>query len=196
MVGGISSRHGGLPGIDNGPFIPRTDSGHHFSPSGELRYSRTSTTLMFSLLADWSLGVPDREEQDELLGSLPSYFESRKIHIAGLIAASYSGEEYSHYLAKSSLGTWLKEQGVPAIHGVDTRTLTKKIRTQGSMLGRMLLQKNTGAREVILNSDSAKPIRSHDWRFDFETQDWVDPNSKNLVAEGRSLLLEALACVS
>ncbi|PUU81361.1 hypothetical protein B9Z19DRAFT_1106470 [Tuber borchii] len=111
--------------------------------------------LTFPLVGNY--GVPDREAQDELLGSLPSYFESREIHIAGLITASYSGEDYSHYLAKSSLGTWLKEQGVPAIYDVDTRALTKKIRTQGSMLGRLLLQG--------------------------ESQEWVDPNAKNLVAE-------------
>ena len=34
-------------------------------------------------------------------------------------------EEYSHWLAKSSLGKWLQEQGIPAIYGVDTRSLTK-----------------------------------------------------------------------
>lgn len=120
-------------------------------------------------------GVPSREERDKLLEGLPAYFESFEIHVAGLVVASYSGEDYSHYLANSSLGTWLKEQGVPAIYGVDTRALTKKIRTQGSMLGKMLLEKE-GADHT-----------SGNWRDRFESVDWVNPNAKNLVAEGNAL---------
>lgn len=38
---------------------------------------------------------------------------------------------YSHWEARSSLGDWLKEEGVPAIGGIDTRLLTKKIRDKG-----------------------------------------------------------------
>jgi carbamoyl-phosphate synthase/aspartate carbamoyltransferase len=135
--------------------------------------------------------VPSRETRDELLQSLPAYFEANKIHIVALITASYSGEEYSHYLAESSLGTWLKEQGVPAMDGVDTRALTKMIRKQGSMLGKLLLekpkvvdsvqQKITGAVNGLVGTD---PAGSDNWRDRFETVDWVNPNTMNLVAEG------------
>lgn len=38
---------------------------------------------------------------------------------------------YSHWEAKSSLGDWLKEEGIPAIGGIDTRLITKKIRDKG-----------------------------------------------------------------
>lgn len=131
-------------------------------------------------------GVPSREARDKILQDLPAYFESNQIHIAGLIVASYSGEDYSHYLAESSLGSWLKEQGVPAIYGIDTRALTKKIREQGSMLGKMLLEK-----------DEAQT--SDKWQDRFESVDWVNPNAKNLVEEGnyffpgvdRSMLISA-----
>jgi carbamoyl-phosphate synthase/aspartate carbamoyltransferase len=127
---------------------------------------------------------------DELLGSLPSYFEAKEIHVAGMICADYSGEDYSHYLAQSSLGTWLKEQGVPAIYGIDTRALTKKIRTQGSMLGKMLLQKSTAVGAKLANSLNSiigdkSAGKAYDWRSDFETVEWVDPNCKNLAAEGK-----------
>lgn len=124
---------------------------------------------------------------DPLLKSLPEFFEATKIHVSGLIVASYAGEEYSHYLASSSLGTWLKEQNIPAIYGVDTRTLTKKIRQQGSMLGKLLLQKITnGIGQKIVDgiTSIAKSESFEAWRTDFETVDWVDPNKKNLVAEG------------
>ena len=138
--------------------------------------------LTFPLVGNY--GVPSRETMDELLKDLPAHFEASEIHIAGLVTASYSGEDYSHYLATSSLGTWLKEQGVPAIYGVDTRALTKRIRQEGSMLGRMLLGKTLPNGHV--NGD--KPALKHttDWRSGFETIDWVNPNTMNLVADGES----------
>ncbi|KAH8764396.1 hypothetical protein F5883DRAFT_645917 [Diaporthe sp. PMI_573] len=140
--------------------------------------------ITFPLVGNY--GVPSRETMDELLRDLPAYFESSQIHIAGLVTASYSGEDYSHYLATSSLGTWLKEQGIPAMHGVDTRALTKHIREKGSMLGRMLLQKPQGANGVPNGTNGQTigiPQAMKDWKPYFDTVDWVNPNEKNLVAE-------------
>lgn len=130
--------------------------------------------VTFPLVGNY--GVPDHEEMCELLKDLPKRFESSQIHISALVVASYAGEDYSHYLAKSSLGQWLKKEGVPAMHGVDTRALTKRLRQTGSMLGRMLLQKS-GDTDV----DGAAGAN---WKSHFEETEWVDPNAKNLVAEG------------
>ncbi|CAK7564461.1 MAG: Carbamoyl-phosphate synthase [Sporothrix epigloea] len=99
--------------------------------------------LTFPLIGNY--GVPSRETLDSLLGDLAAHFESSQIHVAGLVTASYAGEDFSHFLAESSLGAWLKEQGVPAMHAVDTRELTKHIRESGSLLGRMLLEKAESA---------------------------------------------------
>lgn len=147
--------------------------------------------ITFPLVGNY--GVPSRETMDELLKDLPAHFESSQIHIAGLVTASYSGEDFSHYLATSSLGTWLEEQGVPAIYGIDTRALTKRIRTKGSMLGRMLLQKNNltnGTLNGLSNGTAAlKLSTSTAWRSNFETIDWVDPNKQNLVADGEFWLV-------
>lgn len=136
--------------------------------------------ITFPLVGNY--GVPSREEMDSLLKEVPANFESREIHIAGLVVATYAGEEYSHHLATSSLGAWLKEQGVPAITGVDTRALTKRIREEGSMLGR-LLQRTAPTPSAALTEGET------DWRSSFEQIEWVDPNKKNLVAEGTFALL-------
>jgi carbamoyl-phosphate synthase (ammonia) len=79
-------------------------------------------------------GVPDRTVMDEY--GLPKFFESHKIHATGLLVQNYS-HHYSHWNASSSLGSWLKEEGVPGLCDIDTRMLTKKIRETGSMLGRI-----------------------------------------------------------
>jgi carbamoyl-phosphate synthase/aspartate carbamoyltransferase len=138
--------------------------------------------ITFPLVGNY--GVPSREAMDELLGDLPAHFESSEIHIAGLVTASYAGEDFSHFLATSSLGTWLKEQGVPAMYGVDTRALTKKIREKGSMLGKMRLETrgltNGSANGQVDGALAALPL-DH-----FEQVEWVNPNNKNLVKEGES----------
>lgn len=143
--------------------------------------------ITFPLVGNY--GVPDREVMDELLLDRPAHFEASQIHIAGLVVASYAGEDYSHFLAKSSLGTWLKEQGVPAIYGVDTRNLTERIRDEGSMLGRMLQQKQPASNGVNGSTATSHGIKG-DWKPYFEDIEWHNPNTKNLVAEGK---LRALA---
>ena len=77
---------------------------------------------------------------DKALENLSVYFESSHIHIAALVVGFYSSD-FSHYLASSSLSTWLNEHSIPALFGVDTRALTKKIRTKGSLLGKMVFPK-------------------------------------------------------
>ncbi|KAJ5200807.1 ATP-grasp fold subdomain 1 [Penicillium cf. griseofulvum] len=130
--------------------------------------------VTFPLVGNY--GVPSHDEMCELLKDLPKHFESSQIHIAALVVASYAGEDFSHFLAKSSLGDWLKSEGIPAMHGVDTRALTKHLRQTGSMLGRMLLQKSGASPEVAGTAGV-------DWKSYFEETEWVDPNTKNLVAE-------------
>lgn len=157
--------------------------------------------ITFPLVGNY--GVPSREEMDSLLKDVPAHFESSEIHIAGLVVATYAEEEFSHHLATSSLGAWLKEQGVPAITGVDTRALTKRIRDEGSMLGR-LLQRTVAAEasstladtissviSTVLPTDTTEnqvPVEEDPeaWRSSFEQIEWVDPNKKNLVAEGNA----------
>jgi len=79
-------------------------------------------------------GVPSRTEMDEF--GLPRWFESDRIHASALLVQDYS-HHYSHWNAASSLADWLQEEGVPAICGLDTRLLTKKIREAGAMKGKI-----------------------------------------------------------
>ena len=64
-------------------------------------------------------------------------FESEKIHVKGLIISDYS-EKFSHWDAVKSLDEWLKEEKVPGIFGIDTRELTKMLREEGAMLGKIV----------------------------------------------------------
>ena len=147
--------------------------------------------ITFPLIGNY--GVPSRQAADNVVHGLSAHFEANQIHIAGLVVASYSGEDYSHHLASSSLGTWLREQGVPAMQGVDTRALTKRIREKGSMLGRMLIEKKLELNgDVNGYSEEAESLRSRshqDFLVEYEKVDFKDPNRVNLVADGKTLLI-------
>ena len=142
--------------------------------------------LTYPLVGNY--GVPSRPH--DLLDAVPAHFESSRIHVAALVVGYYS-EDFSHFLAQSSLGAWLKENDVPAICGVDTRALTKRIRAKGVMLGRLLARKPEApiGRTSDLNPppsrapsppNSSSPTPS--WREDYIQIPYHDPNSDNLVA--------------
>ncbi len=113
--------------------------------------------LTYPLIGNY--GVPDEDAKDEL--GLPLHFESDQVQVAALIVANYT-PQHSHYQAKSSLGQWLQKHNVPALYGVDTRALTKKIRDEGSMLGKVVFDPSPAAAAAI---------------------EFADPNARNLVAE-------------
>ena len=149
-------------------------------------YKGQILVVTFPLVGNY--GVPSRDIIDEILGDLPAYFEASRVHITGLVVASYSGEDYSHHLATSSLGTWLKEQGIPAMYGVDTRALTKRIREDGSMLGKMVIEAKNQTNGIVNGQNCSDPYTQAP---SFEEVEWDDPNTKNLVAEGETALLMA-----
>ncbi|MGE5383678.1 MAG: glutamine-hydrolyzing carbamoyl-phosphate synthase small subunit [Omnitrophica WOR_2 bacterium] len=78
-------------------------------------------------------GVPEEVRENGLL----KYFESDKIQITALIISDYSFS-YSHWNSNKSLATWLKENKIPGIYGIDTRELTKIIREKGAMPGKVI----------------------------------------------------------
>jgi len=75
-------------------------------------------------------GVPS----SELDLGLPLYFESDHIQVQGLIIHELCHEPF-HWASTRTLDQWLADEGVPGIYGVDTRRLTKRLRTNGVMLG-------------------------------------------------------------
>jgi carbamoyl-phosphate synthase small subunit len=67
-------------------------------------------------------------------GSLDGPYESARIQVQGLVVQHYVSEP-SHHRSVRSLGDWLASEAIPAIAGVDTRTLTRRLRERGTMQG-------------------------------------------------------------
>lgn len=88
-------------------------------------YSGQILTFTFPLIGNY--GVPEKK-----------FWESEKAHLRGVVMSEIC-PFYSHHQAVSSLSEWLKEQRVPYICQVDTRALTKSLRTQGVALGAIVV---------------------------------------------------------
>lgn len=80
--------------------------------------------------------LPTAPPQPLLPPAFGSPRQSSEIHIRGLIVSSYSSD-HSHWNSFQSLGGWLKKHGIPALYGLDTRGLTKRIREHGAVLGKI-----------------------------------------------------------
>ncbi len=68
---------------------------------------------------------------------LPADMESDRIYPAAIVVADYS-EDYSHWHAHESLAAWLQREKIQGITGIDTRQLTKILREQGVMMGKII----------------------------------------------------------
>jgi carbamoyl-phosphate synthase small subunit len=113
-------------------------------------YQGQILVLTYPLIGNY--GVPPMIREHNLL----KYYESEKIHISGLIISEYSFES-SHWNAWNNLSNWLIDNKIPAIGGIDTRMITKRLRENGSMPGKI----------EFLNQKT----------------NFADPNTTNLVAQ-------------
>ena len=113
-------------------------------------YSGQILTLTYPIIGNY--GVPNTTVKD--VYNLLKNVESNKIHVNGLIVQNYT-HNYSHWNAVKSLSKWLREEEIPAIYGIDTRMLTKIIRNEGAILGKI--------------------------EFENDKVDFYDPNLQNLV---------------
>jgi carbamoyl-phosphate synthase small subunit len=95
-------------------------------------YSGEILCFTYPLIGNY--GVPE-SLKDEF--GLEKNFESGKIHVKGIIISDCS-EMHSHWSSIKSLDGWMKENGVPGICGIDTRELTKRLRSSGTMLGKIV----------------------------------------------------------
>lgn len=85
--------------------------------------SYSGQVLVFTYPLIGNYGVADK-----------STWESSKIHVRGVIMSELAPHHSSHS-AQQSLLQWLTEQHIPFLVGVDTRALTKRLRTRGVIPG-------------------------------------------------------------
>ena len=133
--------------LEDGSIFPGYSFGYPQSTSGEIVFntgmvgypesitdpSYCGQILAFTYPLIGNYGIADFENNN----LLSSTFESKKIHLQGVIVSETSAD-FSHWSASTSLSNWLCDNQIPALGGIDTRRLTKKLRERGTMLGKIV----------------------------------------------------------
>ncbi len=97
-------------------------------------YNGQILTLTYPLVGNY--GVPDPSIKDD--DGIPKFFESDKMQIRGLVVHELSLIA-SHWNLSMTLDEWMYNEKVPGISGIDTRELTKKLRTGGVMMAALVV---------------------------------------------------------
>ena len=135
----------GLPGT-SGEVVFNTGMVGYPESLTDPSYFGQILVLTYPLIGNY--GVPKKE-----------FWESKKIQVKGLIVQNYI-DNPSHFESEKPLGKWLQQEGIPALTGVDTRQLTRKLREHGVMLGKL----ETG-----------------NWKLEIGNSDVYDPNKENVL---------------
>jgi carbamoyl-phosphate synthase small subunit len=122
--------------LENGTILTGESFGAEGEVSGEVVFN-TSLSGYQEIYTDPSYSGQIVTLTYPLIGNYgvnPEDVESAAPQVSGVIVKEYF-EVYSNFRATESLGTWLKRHRIVAIQGLDTRMLTKMIRTEGAMRG-------------------------------------------------------------
>ena len=92
--------------------------------------------LMFTYPMIGNYGLPPRRRDR---WGLPLGYESERCRVAGVVVQeAWSGP--GHPECPLTLESWLAEQGVVGIEGVDTRALTQRLRARGTMPAKIVVE--------------------------------------------------------
>src|SRR6185503_3169277 len=109
--------------------------------------------------------------------------ESARPQVAGIIVRELSNS-YSNWRAEGDLYSWLHDAQVPVLEEVDTRRLTRHLRTIGVMRGVVALGKEP-SREVLAALDACPPMEGLDLASVVSTTErytWGDPGATYHIA--------------
>src|SRR4029453_17886962 len=109
--------------------------------------------LTYPLVGNYGVPAPRR------IDSLDAPYESGRIQVQGLVVQNYV-DQFSHHNAVRSLGRGLQSEDIPAVTGVDTRMLTRRLRERGTMKGWLVPADMTleEARRVGASADMQRDV--------------------------------------
>ena len=113
-------------------------------------------------------------------GVNPEDEESAHPHIRGAIARNISGRP-SNWRSTQSLPDYFKEHNIPGIYGIDTRALTRKLRSSGAMNGGISTE-ILDAAELIKQVQAAPTMAGLNLVQEVTTKEvyeWSDPTDSN-----------------
>jgi carbamoyl-phosphate synthase small subunit len=154
--------------------------GHSFGAEttayGEVVFS-TSMTGYQEMLTDPSYAGQILVPTYPLIGNYginESDFESRQIQVRGFVVREYCSRP-SHWQSTRTLPEFLLAYGIPGISGIDTRALTRRLRSSGVMMGILSSEMTTEEASAELKNlpryDSVNFVhqvsteKAYEWQF-------------------------------
>ncbi|MCD6368446.1 MAG: glutamine-hydrolyzing carbamoyl-phosphate synthase small subunit [Thermoproteales archaeon] len=133
-------------------------------------------TFTYPLIGNY--GVPPYSMVDDF--NLPLHFESEKIQVEGVVVHEACFHP-NHWASVKNIHEWLREEGKPGIHRIDTRRLVKILRERGVMMG--ILKTYRVGEEVDLDQLFEKLSKAKR----YEDEDLVDKVSPTKIIIHRPL---------
>ncbi len=135
-------------------------------------------TLTYPLVGNY--GVPDPSIKDRY--GIPKFFESDVIQPRGLVVHELSLTA-SHWNIAMTLDEWMYKHKIPGISGIDTRELTKKLRTGGVMMAALAVSDDYIDTSVVQDQlKTATPYNSEQFMSQVSTNEVKRyGNSSNVV---------------
>lgn len=109
--------------------------------------------------------------------------ESARPQVRGF-AVEEVARVHSNWRAEEALPAWMERHGIPGIEGIDTRKLTKLLRTKGAQ--RACLTTEMNAEEAVAAAQASAPMSGSDfvtevstpdtYHWEDESRDWKLPN--------------------
>lgn len=121
----------GADGIVGGEVVFNTGMTGYVETLTDPSYKGQILVMTYPLVGNYGVPAPRPE------GSIDPPYESGRIQVQGLVVQNYI-DDFSHHAADRTLADWLKSDDVPAVQGIDTRTLTRRLREHGTMRGWLL----------------------------------------------------------
>lgn len=127
----------GHPGVVFGEAVFNTGMVGYTETLTDPSYGGQILSITYPLVGNY--GVPDPAETDP--DGIPAHFESSRIQVRGLAVHDLSYTA-SHWNLAMTLDEWMYSQGIPGIAGVDTRSLTKRLRSQGVQMSALAVSES------------------------------------------------------
>lgn len=116
----------GAKGVRTGEIVFTTSMNGYPESLTDPSYAGQILIITHPLVGNY--GVPQKKFKNGILAN----FESEKIHVEGLVISELTQSE--KWNSERNLDRWLSDEGVPGIQGVDTRSLTLRVRSEGAMM--------------------------------------------------------------
>jgi carbamoyl-phosphate synthase small subunit len=137
----------GATGTSTGEVVFNTGMTGYQEVLTDPSYAGQLVTLTYPLIGNYGINPDD--------------IESRNVQVAGFIVRELS-DVHSNWRSQLTLSDYLKEAGIVGITGIDTRTLTRRIRHEGVLMG-MLSTELSGVELSARLASGTEKYDAIDW---------------------------------